>query len=368
MEYKQKLERLRESLKEEKLDAILVSSIANITYLTGFSNFSRHEREAFLVITATKQYVITDARYSEAVQREIPDFELLEISSQKLLKAVFEDLSKEKHIKKFGIEENNITVTEQKLISKYFNTVANSSILKLRMIKNDSEIHAIQKACKLGDKTFDYILGKIKEGISEKELEFKIEFFMKKNHAEISFPPIVAFGANSSVPHHATSDQTLATNDIILLDFGVKLNNYCSDMTRTIFFGNPPDQFKKMYQTVLDAQQKAIELLTSHFSPFTSGEKTLKGSEVNNVARNHIIQHNYPSIPHSLGHGIGLEVHESPRLSPTSKDTLKREMVFSVEPGIYIPGFGGVRIEDLVALTDDHVKILTHSNKKLIAL
>ncbi len=362
-----RLSKLKTLLKKNQLDALIVSSVANIIYLTGFSGFSEIEREAYLLIGKTKQYLFTDGRYTEAV-RNIPHFELIEITTVNPLKKIFLDICKKHNIQKLGIEENNLTVTEYKKIKKCFATLTNISLRELRIIKEENEINTIEKACRLGDETFKHILKKIKEGITEQEIAFEIEFFIKRNIADISFKPIVAFGKNSAIPHHQASNQRLASNgQFVLLDFGVKIDNYCSDMTRTVFFGKATNEQKKMYQTVLDAQQKAIEALTSDGGrPKRSGDHD--SSEVDRIARDYIISQDYPSIPHSLGHGIGLEVHESPSISPKSKDILKPGMVFSVEPGIYLPNFGGVRIEDLAVLEKSGPRLLTKSPRKLIEL
>ncbi|MEK7534752.1 MAG: M24 family metallopeptidase [Patescibacteria group bacterium] len=255
--------------------------------------------------------------------------------------------------------------------------------MKNVLIKIQREIAAIEEACALGDKTFKYILTKIKQDISEIELAFEIKSFIKSNGANISFPPIVGFGANSAFPHHKPTDQRLKSNDQIMLDLGVKLNNYCSDMTRTVFFGKPTREQKRMYQTVLDAQQKATEYLYSVVSSnFVARDpkgisrsarndnrvRQIKASEVDKAARSYITSQGYPTIPHSLGHGIGTKVHEAPRLSLKSKDILKPGMVFTIEPGIYIPGVGGVRIEDVVLLKESAPRLLTKSSRDLIIL
>ena len=189
-----------------------------------------------------------------------------------------------------------------------------------------------------------------------------MEYFIKKHGAELSFPSIVAFGKNSSVPHHQTGNTKLTERiKLILLDFGVKYENYCSDMTRTIFFGKPSEKQKKIFEVVLEAQQKAANFLGSAIK---FGKK-VSASEVDKAARDYIISKGYLTIPHSLGHGIGLEVHEHPSLSPRSKDTLKEGMVFSIEPGIYLPNFGGVRVEDLFVIQKNTLNQLTLSSKKL---
>ncbi|MBI2431231.1 MAG: aminopeptidase P family protein [Candidatus Levybacteria bacterium] len=353
-------------------DATLVSSAPNITYLTGYSGFSTLEREAYLLIVSQHQvltdktpgvigYILTDGRYTEAV-RNIPHFTLLEISPINSLEKILIMLIKKHKIKKLGIEENNLTVSEYRILKKHFSILRHVNLNGLRSIKEKDEILAIEKACRIGDKAFDYIIGKIKKGVTEKELAFEIEFFIKKANAAISFPPIVAFGKNTAIPHHQPTNRKLLTNNFVLLDFGAKVNNYCSDMTRTVFFGKPTAEQKRMYQTVLEAQKKAID----HLGWWRGSD--LDSSEVDRVARDYIISKGYPTIPHSLGHGIGLQVHESPTLSPKSKDILKPGMVFSVEPGIYIPGFGGVRIEDLVVLEPSGPRLLTKSLREFLEL
>ena len=277
-----------------------------------------------------------------------------------------------------GIEEDELTITEHKLLKKHFKKTKHFDIKAHRSIKTPEEIKKIEKAAKLGDLAFKYILKKIKTGITEKQLAYELEMFIKQNGAELSFPSIVAFGKNSSIPHHQTGDSILGEKNgqFILLDFGVKYQNYCSDMTRTIFFGNPTEKQEKIYKTVLTAQQKVIDFINSA----TGSGKIVKASEVDNIARDYIISKGYPTIPHSLGHGIGLEVHEHPSLSPKSKEFLKEGMVFSIEPGIYLKGFGGVRIEDLFCISktvpsetkglyvleEKGLKQLTKSSKEII--
>ncbi len=358
-----RIESIKLLIKESGLAAVLVSSVPNIIYLTDYNGFSYFEREAFLVITGRENYLITDGRYSEAVS-DIPGFRLIEISPSNPLTKIFENLSGK--IKKIGIEENDLSVDEYRRIRKYFKTANFKELQNLRIIKDSSEVKSIEKAAGIGDETFDYILGKIKTGITERELTFEIEFFIKKKGADISFPPIVAFGANSSIPHHQTSDRKLKTDNIILLDFGVKYQNYCSDMTRTIFFGKANDKFKKIYNAVLTTQQKAIEQLSNE--TMKQSTKSIKASVIDKIARGNVVHQGFPTIPHSLGHGIGIEVHEQPILSPKSKDILKPGMIFSIEPGIYLKGYGGVRIEDLVVLENKGARLLTHSPKYLIEL
>lgn len=349
-----RVNKVKQKLEEQNLDAVLVSSVANITYLSGYANFSKEEREAYIFIGKNFAYIITDGRYSEVITRQIPHLQLFERGGQKTTTGLFK---KHPEIKSLGIEENSLTVSEHKNFKKHFKKLKDFKIG--RNIKDKKEIFKIEKACQLGDRVFEFILKKIRPGISEKELAFAIELFIKQQGGELSFPAIVAFGANSSVPHHQAGDTKLKKGDFLLLDFGVKLKNYCSDMTRTVFFGTPSEKQKKIYQAVSEAQKKAIELIQK-------GER--KASRIDKVARDYIISQDFPNIPHSLGHGIGLEVHESPHLSQKSRDILKEGVVFSIEPGIYLPGFGGVRIEDLFVLEKEGLQQLTTSKKILTTI
>jgi Xaa-Pro aminopeptidase len=355
---------IRKKLTQETLDALLVTSVPNIIYLTGYSGFSSDEREGFVLLTKKTNYIFTDGRYTTAIKEQVKGFELLEIFSNRRFKDLLKDLARELKLKKIGFESTNITVAEYTALSKSVvdsRLVPTTNIIEsFRLIKTADEITTIERACNLGDKAFEYVLKKIKKGISEKEVAFELDTFVKKNGADMSFRTIVAFGKNAAVPHHMTSETKLEIGDFVLLDFGVKVDNYCSDMTRTVVFGKASPEQKKMYQTVLQAQTHAIKRLSS--SPILS-------RNIDKAARDYIVSQKYPSIPHSVGHGIGLEVHEIPRVSPHSNEKLKPAMVFSVEPGIYIPDSGGVRIEDLVVLEKKAPRLLTHAPKnKLIEL
>ena len=353
-----RIQKLKKKIKQEKLDGVLISSVSNITYLTGYANFSREEREAYIFIGNNFAYIITDGRYSEAVKKQVPHLQLFERGNGKSTKDLFKRHKKE--IKKIGIEEDNLTVAEHRVLKKHFKNLKHFSVS--RSIKDEKEIEKIEKAAKLGDKTFKFILGKIKSGITEKKLAFEIELFIKTGGGDISFPTIIGFGKNSSVPHHQTGNAKLKKRDFVLLDFGIKLEEYCSDMTRTVFFGSPNKEQRKIYEVVLKAQKRAVDFINSCLK---SG-KEIKASMVDKVARDYITFRGYPPISHSLGHGIGLEVHEHPHLSPKSKDILREGMVFSIEPGIYLPDFGGIRIEDLFVLGKHGVKQITNSPKNLI--
>ncbi len=341
----------------ERFDAILISSPSNIIYLTGYSGFSETERECFLVITEKIKILITDKRYSEAIKKQTHSITVRDEGVHNFLKIEAKALFKKLNINTLGIEENDLKVSEFKLL-KNAASIKSVNLSKLRIIKDDQEIINIKLACEIADQTFNEIIKKIKLGIAEKEVSNLIESVIKEKNADISFKPIVAFGKNSSVPHHQTGNSRLKNNQIILLDFGVKKNNYCSDMSRTIYFGKAPENFIKMHKTVLTAQKKAVNLI----------RVGVKASEIDNSARKFILDAGFPNIIHSVGHGIGIDVHETPFISPNSKDIILEGMVFSVEPGIYIPNYGGVRIEDLVLVRDGNVELISHSNREIIEL
>lgn len=391
-------------LTKNGIDALLISSTANIAYLTNYFGFSDTEREAYILITKKQNYLFTDGRYIEAVRR-LQDFLLQEITSKlpfiKLLKALMQTHA----FKTLGIEEQDLRVKEYLMIKKLPTAIKPLSLRALRMIKTSEEIELIKRACEIADTTYTTVLKTVKEGMTEKEIGNLIESEIKKQKADISFRPIVAFNEHAATPHHLTDDRKLTAGSIILMDFGAQYKGYYSDMTRTIFFGKPPEEQKNVYQVVLTAQEKAVEYLNhelrsmnydDNFITYSSSERsesrsnneTIKQSSnssrwsssreisrdsnnksvalnVDKVAREHIISQGYPTIPHSLGHGIGIQVHEAPTLSPTSKDELAEGMVFSIEPGIYLPGKFGVRIEDLFAIQNGTLVQLTKSPSKL---
>lgn len=345
-----------------KNGAILISSWANIVYLTSYSAFSNTERECFLLYTKNKKYLITDGRYSEAVKHQVKGFEIIDIGAVNFIEN--DGLKILRKLNSIGVEEEDLRLSEYKSIKKIISKINSIDLSDLRIIKNEPEIINIKKACKIADQAFDKAIKEIKTGITEKEISNKIQRFIKDAEGEISFPPIVAFGKNSAVPHHLSGNTKLKKNQIILLDFGAKVNNYCSDMSRTLFYGKANDKFKKMHSTVLASQKQAIDLLKSKIS----AHKSVLASEVDAAARIYIQKEGYPEIPHSVGHGIGIEVHELPYISPMRNMDLKPGMVFSIEPGIYDPLFGGVRIEDLVLIRKNDLQLISNARREIIEL
>ncbi len=366
-----RLKKIKRLIAVKNLDAIFISSIPNITYLTNFSGFSNEDRDAFLLITKTDQYIFTHGIYKEAVKKAIKNFKLIQTSRDNPTGEQLEKLIKKHKIKTLGFESADMTVFEYENLFKNIdkkNLIPALLVEKLRLIKDKSEIEFIKKACQMGDKIYSQILSVLKTGVTEKRLAYEIENLMGINCVDPSFATIVAFGENAAHPHHKPTNKRLKKNTFILMDFGVKLNNYCSDMTRTIFFGKADSEQKKAYETVLTSQNTAIELITHNLTLITSKVGGPKASSPDKAARDHITKNSFPTIPHSLGHGIGLQVHENPRLSPNSKDKLAEGMVFSIEPGIYLQGKFGIRIEDIFAIQNNKLEQITHSPRELVEI
>ncbi len=371
--YESRLSEFRQLLTDHNLDAALVTAVPNIFYVTGYSGFSLEEREAFLLIINQPQgsktpgvgaYILTDGRYVTAVKEAVKHFTLVEIGSRYSMKKAFEKLVTQHAIEKLGIEENNLFVYEYKTFLPFVKETMHVPASQLRIKKTHDEINAIEQACTIGDKAFSAALGQIAPGMSERELAFHVENSMRKHDAEPSFRTIVGFDEDAAIPHHMTGEKKLGESGLILIDSGAKVNNYCSDMTRTVFLGKASASQKKMYQTVLAAQEKAVLYIQQTLEK----DEPVSALTADSVARDYILSQGYPSIPHSLGHGIGLEVHEAPTLSPVSQHQLEEGMVFSIEPGIYLPGNAGVRIEDLYVIQNNALRQLTQSPKNLIEL
>lgn len=355
-----RIAKVRELLAENKFDALFISSAHNIRYLTGFDGFGTHEREGFALLTNSKLYICADPRLSEGARKHSKNSIIIEFSAgKKLISQLQEILDKEK-IQILGFEEN-LTYSEYKRFKKLKNIKLKMSediIEFVRSEKDLEELKSLKKACTLTDETFSHILNNIKSGMTELDVAWEMEKYIREHGGELAFPTIVAFSENSAVPHHKTGDKKLEKDSIILLDFGAKVDGYCADMTRTVFYGKATDEFKKMYEAVQVGQQLPFETLKSDFTP----------ELVDKTARDFVISQGFPTVPHSVGHGVGLEVHELPHISPGFKEIITPNTPFTIEPGIYIPGFGGVRIEDTVFFNGEEILPLTNSYKNLIEL
>jgi len=361
--YKERQKRVFSLMEKNKVDSFLITDLTNIRYLCGFTGSN-----GYLLFFDDRVYFYTDFRYALQSEREVFSDKIFIIKKNFYLSPPKEILK----VKRLAIEKENLTVDNYEKLLNYlkkkkkkikFLPLANV-IKELRAIKDEEEISLIKKAASLTDEVFNKVLKEIKEGMKEKDLALFIEGEFKKN-GDIAFPVIVASGENSALPHAKPSEKEIKFGEAIVIDIGLKYNGYCADLTRTVFLGKISDEFKKVYQIVYDAQKKAIDFLSFSISK----EKKIKAKAVDLCARNYIKEKGYGEFfGHSLGHGVGLEVHEKPWVSFLSKDRLKPNMVFTVEPGIYLPKKGGVRIEDLVLLKEKEVILLSESEKNLIVL
>lgn len=335
-------------------DAVLITSPENMYYFSGFTG-----GEGALFIDKNRRLLFTDSRYAIQAQAQAPDFTFIDVGETSL-SAFFSRES----LASVGFEEDFVTFQTFLGLKKMASTISwmpvSSTIYQQRMIKDDTELTAISRAAKLTDDAFSYILTKIAPGKTEREIALLLEFYMRENGAQgLSFETIVASGVRSAMPHGVASDKTIEKNDFITLDFGCIYKGYCSDMTRTIVVGKASDKQKEIYQTVLSAQTAALSELTAG----------VPANVVDSVARNMIKDAGYGKyFGHGLGHSVGLKVHEKPSLSPKCDDILLPNMLMTVEPGIYVEGFGGVRIEDLVVIKENGYQNLVTSPKELIEL
>lgn len=356
MLYNKRIENLRRLMVKENLDGILLISDVNRNYMSGFTG-----NESYSIITANKAIFITDSRYTEQAKIETKDYEVIEYKGAFV--DFLSDLVKNLNIKKLGFEDNIISYStyntyKNKLVSALI--PIGNMIEEIRIIKDEVEIQCIRDAAEIADKAFTHMLSFIKLGMTEREVGLELEFFMKRNGAtDLSFPSIVASGVRSSLPHGEATEKTIKNGEFLTLDFGCIYKDYCSDMTRTIVIGDPDDKMIDIYNVVLTAQKTAL----SYIKP------GITGIDLDSVARNIIKESGYGDyFGHGLGHGVGREIHEAPYISFKGKHTLKKGMIITDEPGVYIPGFGGVRIEDLICVTDNGYEVISKSPKDLICI
>ncbi len=354
-----RLSRLRSTMAAAQLPAFLVIEPINVGYLSGFTGST-----AALIITPEDALMVTDGRYTIQAQRECPGFEIRQMEmTQGLMDRVALE-AKALGRTPLGVEGETITINRFQALAKQlegFELRPTEDIVEtLRRVKDEGEIDLIRAACGIVDRAFEFLLTLIRPGISERDLATEIEYFMKKAGSEKeAFDTIVASGARAALPHGRASDKLLEAGDFITFDFGARVGGYHSDITRTIVLGTATDRQREVYQVVLDAQQAAIAAL----------RPGMTGKEADQVARDRIAARGYGDyFGHGLGHGLGRHVHDGGGLSQRIDMTLAAGMVLTVEPGIYIEDWGGVRIEDDVVLRETGAEILTHAPKELIEI
>lgn len=352
-----RIERLRKVMQEQHLPAVLITNAYNRTYVSGFTGSS-----GYVLITLDRAILLTDFRYMTQAPQQAKLFEVVE-HKVKVMDAVIELLNQQ-GITQLGFEQGDVSYGD---FLSYQAALPGIELLPtaklvegIRMVKDDAELQIMQEAADLADQTFSHILSYIKPGVKELDIALEIEMFIRKNGGtSTSFETIVASGERSALPHGKASDRVLQINEFVKLDFGAYYKGYCSDITRTVMLGKPTDKHKEIYDIVLEAQLHCLANL----------KPGIAGREGDAFARDVIVKHGYGDyFGHGTGHGLGMEVHESPRLSKTEDTILTPGMVVTVEPGIYLPGFGGVRIEDDAVITDTGIKILTNSTKDFLII
>ncbi len=352
-----RLERLRHEMNKQGIPAFLITHPINRKYMTGFTGSS-----GIALVTQEKAVLFTDFRYMTQAPQQAQYFEVIE-HQQNVIHSILSTLH-QWDIKSLGFEEQHVTYKEYSSYSKQLVGIELHSthqiVEMIRQIKDDFELRILQEAADLADQTFTHILNYIKPGVSERKIALELEFFMRNHGAtSSSFEIIVASGERSALPHGTASERILQNNEFVKLDFGAYYKGYCSDLTRTIVLGRPQAKHQEIYNIVLEAQQHALECI----------RPGMTGREADALTRDVIKRYGYNDyFGHGTGHGIGMEIHEEPRLSIKSETELMPGMTVTVEPGIYLPSFGGVRIEDDIVITEKGVKLLTHSTKELICI
>ena len=351
-----RVEKLRKKMQEENLDSFLITSPYNLRYLTNFTGTT-----GLAVITLEKAFFITDFRYTEQAAAQAQGFEII-----KNVGPIFEevaDLVQKEGLRELGFEETTVSFLEYSVLEEIIDAQLipiSGMIEELREIKDEEEIAIIEKACSIADLAYDHILKMIQPGMTEIEVANQLDFYMRSLGASgVSFETIVASGLRSAMPHGVASKKIIEQGDLITIDFGCYYEGYVSDMTRTFAIGDPGEKLKEIYQIVLEAQLAVLEV----------AKPGVTGKQLDAVARDYITKHGYgEAFGHSTGHGIGLEIHEGPNVSVRAEKQFVPGNIITDEPGIYLPGIGGVRIEDDLLITSDGNRVLTHSPKELIIL
>jgi Xaa-Pro aminopeptidase len=347
-----RLQKLVETLPQQDLDGILITQPENRRYLSGFSGSS-----AWLVITPDRALLATDFRYYEQMGREAPDFELAKIKTT--FAALLPELVADLGLKRLGYESQHVTVNEHQEWSEATEDLEwvplKDTVQTLRQIKDEDEIEIMRRSAALTDAAFAHLVEVIKPGMTERQAAWEIESYMRTHGAKkVAFDLIVAAGPNGALPHAQPGDVAIQPGMPVVVDIGCQLDGYCSDMTRTFCLGQPDAKYLEVWDIVLSAQEAA--------KAATRAGAT--GVEVDAAARTLIQEAGYgQNFGHGLGHGVGLAVHEGAGASPRSKDTFQAGMSLTIEPGIYLPGEFGVRIEDLVIIREEGIEILSNTPK-----
>ena len=355
-----RVQRLRQRLADEEIEALFVSAPENRRYLSGFTGSA-----GYLVITQEHAILATDFRYWEQVGRQSRDFELVKLT-QGDIKSWLPPVLQRVKSGSLGFEASNVSYALHDLLKQTVRSLKPGQrptlrptydlVEALRVLKEEPELDIITRAVEIADRAFEEVAAGLETGITERQIAWLLEKSMREQGAEsTSFDIIVASGPNAAIPHHRPTDKAIQLGEPIIIDMGARLEGYCSDLSRTVCLGRPDDPFKRVYDLVLGAQETAIAAVQSGMS----------GHDGDKLARDVIEKAGHgDQFGHGTGHGVGLLIHENPRVSRNAPNELADGMIFTVEPGVYLPGWGGVRIEDIVVMEHGRARDLTKAHKR----
>ena len=352
-----RVEALLAAMKQAGLGHMLIQKPKNIRYLTGYTG------EGCLLVSEAELVILTDFRYVEQASIQAPGVKVIRYDSAHPRLGQIRELLVAADAHKLAVEEDDVTVASYRDMLRGLSgielTAADGLAERLRIVKDEDEIERIAQACRISCQAFDKMLGVMKPGMTEREIQLELDYTMLRLGAEgLAFNTIAAAGVNGSLPHAIPSDHVVQEGEMLTLDFGALYGGYCADMTRTVAFGKISDELKAIYDTVLEAQMASLDKIGPG----------VVCSEVDRTARE-IIDKRYPgAFGHSLGHGVGLDIHEQPGLNSRDQRELTPGHIVTVEPGVYLPGVGGCRIEDTVAITEEGYRNLVSAPKELICL
>lgn len=354
-----KIREIQQKLQEKELDAVLITDEKNQRYATGFA-FT----DGAVIVTKNNAYLITDSRYVEAAEKAVSErIQVILFGQDKRLIPCIQEILQNEKIEKLGAEEQKLSYQEYLSYQKTLGLdliPAQAVFLELRASKTEDELEYMRAAQKISERALEDVLGIIRPGISEREIAAELNYRMMKYGAEgNSFDTISITGTKTSMPHGVPGDELVKDGDFVTMDFGCLKGGYCSDMTRTVAVGHVTDEMKKIYEIVLEAQLTGIE----------NARAGITGYEIDKAARDVIANAGYGQyFGHSFGHSLGLDIHEAPYAMPRSRVIMPEGAVISAEPGIYLPGRFGVRIEDVMILRKDGAEVITEAPKQLIVL
>ena len=339
-------------LGEAGVDALLVTDLSNVQYLTGFTGTNGQ-----VLITSDSALFLSDTRYEARAGTLVKDAEIsiYALNLWDVLPQRLTDLG----VKRLGVEATNVTLATRDALSEHLGGVdlvpTKKLVEQIRRAKEPAEIDLLERAIRIGDEAFEWVLDRLVPGASERQIALDLEVRMREQGAEaVSFEPIVGSGPLSAHIHHTPSDREFEKGDIVLLDFGCKVDGYCSDMTRTVVIGPASDEYREMYDLVLRSHLAGVEAVAAGV-PCADVDAASRGV-IEAAGKGEL-------FGHGLGHGVGLDIHEEPRMNRESKDSLIENDVVTIEPGVYVPGLGGVRIEDCVVAEDGGRRVLTSARK-----